>query len=389
MTIFEKITTAVLAPSTTIQPVLCTRFRTPKADCTLCADLCPAGAITLSGAGPEIGPACCNCGVCYAVCPTDAFGRKQGSDEEILFGLNRLEEKKSCRISCQRGDGDADLLVSCLGRLTEALLLRPLHASPDIKLEIVQPACAGCPMAKAVSLFANLLTRVGHLYDLVGAGRERISVTRIPLGPLRNGAAEGTTGSRREFLGAVREQAANVMMSALPSIPEDESGPAVNGRERPMNRKRADLLESLRILAEKRKARPVSVSACESMTAELAISSRCTACGVCAAVCPTGALVQENIGPSIVISFRAGLCVNCGICAKVCGPGAIEENKTVLLSHMLDAQSTELFSAPRHECRVCRLDFVGEGVDGICPLCVDQHRRQQNAIKNLFETREL
>lgn len=388
MTIFEKITTAVLAPSATIQPVLCTRFRTPKADCTLCADLCPAGAITLSGAGPEIGPACLNCGICYAVCPTDAFGRKQGGDEEILAGLDRLEGKKSCRISCRRGDSDADLLVSCLGRLTEALLLQPLHASPDIKLEIVQPACAECPMANSISLFANLLARVGHLYDLVGAGRERISVTRIPLGPLRNGAAE-ETGSRREFLGALREQAANVMTSALPLISEDESGPVATGRERPANRKREALLGSLRTLAEKRKAQPLSVSAGESMTAELAINSCCTACGVCAAVCPAGALTQENIGPSIVISFQAALCVNCGVCAKVCGPGAIEENKTVVLSTILDAQSIELFSAIRQECRICRLDFVGEGVDGICPLCVDQHRRQQNAIKNLFETKEL
>ncbi len=388
MTIFEKITAAMTDHATTIQPALCTRCRTPKSDCALCADRCPAGAITLSGAGPEIGPDCLDCGVCYAVCPTGVFDRKQGGDEEIIAGMGRLAGKESCRISCRRGDGDADLLVPCLGRLTEVLLLHPLHLSPQIRLEIAQPTCEECPMAKSVSLFGDLLARVGHLYDLVGADRKRLSVARIPLGPLRNGAAEGT-GSRREFLGAVREKAAEVMTSALPPPSENESGAVAAGRERSVNRKRAALLDSLRALAEKPEGKLVSIPASESVTATLAINHRCTACGACAAVCPVGALAQEKTATAITIFFQPALCANCGICARICRPGAIEKKEAVAPITLLDLEGVELFSATRQECRICRLDFVGEGVDGICPLCMDRHRRQQNALKNLFETKEL
>ena len=97
--------------------------------------------------------------------------------------------------------------------------------------------------------------------------------------------------------------------------------PAVS--ERPENRKRAALLELLRSLAEKRELRPVRIPARESITAPLAVNSRCTACGACAAVCPAGALKLEKNSEIISLLFRADLCVNCGVCAGICRDGAL------------------------------------------------------------------
>ncbi|OGR01023.1 MAG: hypothetical protein A2505_11045 [Deltaproteobacteria bacterium RIFOXYD12_FULL_55_16] len=388
MMIFEKITKVMTGHATTIQAALCTRCRTPKSDCTLCADQCPAGAITLSGAGPEIGLDCLDCGVCYAVCPTGAFERKQEDDEEIIADLGRLAGKESCRISCWRGETDADLLVSCLGRLTERLLLQPLHFNPMIRLEIRQPLCEECQMSKSVASLSSLLTRSGHFYDLLGAGGERISITRISLQPLSRNSIAGQNDSRREFLGAIRGKAVEVMNTALSTEQAKTGASTPVSQERPENRKRAALLGSLRALAEKYELKSISIPTCESITAPLAVNSRCTACGACAAICPVGALKWNKTSEMLSLAFRADLCVNCGICIEICRQGAVERHEDVLLGRMLTTADVELFAAPHQECRVCRIDFIGQGVDGICPLCMDLHRRQQNTLKNLFATME-
>lgn len=49
---------------------------------------------------------------------------------------------------------------------------------------------------------------------------------------------------------------------------------------------------------------------------------RCTHCGVCVGICPTGALVLER--PSRKVHFRSAKCVACGICIKACPPRAME-----------------------------------------------------------------
>ena len=41
-----------------IEASLCTRFRTPKSDCSICADLCPMSAISISENGAEIKGGC-------------------------------------------------------------------------------------------------------------------------------------------------------------------------------------------------------------------------------------------------------------------------------------------------------------------------------------------
>lgn len=48
---------------------------------------------------------------------------------------------------------------------------------------------------------------------------------------------------------------------------------------------------------------------------------RCTDCGACVVVCPTGALSMD--ADSREVSFEADKCVACGICVPVCPPRAM------------------------------------------------------------------
>jgi ferredoxin len=358
--------------------------------CTFCIDACPAGAITCGDAGLEIGPSCLNCGVCHAACPTGAFDLSQHDDASIFEDPALPEGREKFVISCLRGEEDADLQVSCLGRLTELLLLQPLHLNRSVQLEIIQPACDECPMKRAMARFADLLVRVGHLLTLAGAEQSTISVRRIPLQPPIRKFAARENGSRREFLHAIGKKTTDVMAATLPQTEQKATPPVpANRQEKSTSHKHTKLMALLRTLTENSLNQPLFIPADEALFAEISINSSCTACGVCAAICPTGALKMSKNNESICISFHAGTCVGCGICAAVCRPSAIERSETVLLERMLAESEVKVFTATRRECRICRLDFTGQGVDGICPLCVHLAQRRQAALQNLFQTREL
>lgn len=50
--------------------------------------------------------------------------------------------------------------------------------------------------------------------------------------------------------------------------------------------------------------------------------ARCTHCGACITICPTGAFTLEL--PSRRVNFQAERCIACGLCIKPCPPRAME-----------------------------------------------------------------
>lgn len=50
--------------------------------------------------------------------------------------------------------------------------------------------------------------------------------------------------------------------------------------------------------------------------------ARCTHCGACITICPTGAFVLES--PSRRVKFLDKKCIVCGLCIKACPPRAME-----------------------------------------------------------------
>jgi len=52
---------------------------------------------------------------------------------------------------------------------------------------------------------------------------------------------------------------------------------------------------------------------------------KCTHCGACTGLCPTGAL--RIVGPEMKIVFEVDKCVACGMCGLVCPFGAMKDIK--------------------------------------------------------------
>ena len=109
----------------------------------------------------------------------------------------------------------------------------------------------------------------------------------------------------------------------------------------------------------------------ESMLAVAAIpfaavevdGATCSACGMCARLCPTAALcldapatadasVPAEAQEEWQLTFRPAACIDCGICARVCPEGAIRYGDD-LSAALLDGSDVTLASGDLATCSVC------------------------------------
>ena len=368
-----------------VEQALCSRFRTPKSACTTCVERCPTAAIRIEDRGAEIAGTCQGCGVCFAVCPNGAF-RITGKDDQTLLAAIRERSAMppvTFRIRCARAEAPADLVVPCLGRVTEVLLLEPLRLGASAT-EIAEPPCEACAFACAVADVPKLLRRTRALSEFVGCGSDAIKRRRVPL--RSRPEMDESPVTRRDFLRAMRGQTAGVSTA---SLTEDSSR---NGEGRPSfwdlleqhrdSPKRSLLLECLRGFPVRDAGSPAPLAEVlppDALLAELSVTARCTGCRVCATLCPTGALTARWTEQEFVLGFRPWACTNCGVCAKVCGPRAIRARPSGRLDALLLEREVTLFKARKATCRRCRDAFPADGSE-ICPLCRHLERRRLAAL---------
>lgn len=375
-----------------VETTLCSRFRTPKSDCSFCIDVCPVNAIKISDEGAEIKEGCIDCGVCYSACPNGALRIKGRDDRKIIEEIrSEVTGQKSeiFRISCEHGDRTADLVVPCLSRLTEALLLEAARAA---SVKILRPPCQGCPSAKASSHLDRIIQSTSCLYEMMDI-RDALHVTHCTFSPIesRTQNSEPEILSRRELFMSFSVKAAGIASASIPDIGQKNKESGEIFREAIQNRhenlKRSILLKSIgNVISnpDSRAVEPVNVPSENAILSDVEIASGCMGCGVCAKLCPTGAITQCWTEDRFRLSFSARLCTNCRICVKTCLYNAVKTKDTVSLNLLLEQKEVVLFEANRNVCAVCKIDFTGDGSD-LCPLCMNRHKKQTKMIQKLFK----
>lgn len=312
-------------------------------DCRLCKDACVKGI-----AGSEVGinsldrsnEYCSRCGACASECPTGAIELPEDMYYHKLLRvstqLQRIaseqepEEPDHVVVSCSTPEDDErqGAFGICVSWLDEAAIVHLLSVAGTNVL-ISSGSCTDESLPESKACIARLMRHVeavNHLMALIGV-KHRAMFASSATSEARLGNGYGDLVDRNSAIKEVLRQGLTFLAGSR--NPEAKSGTADSARPQGSGRRLVATLAVERLLkdaadlsSERPSGRADSPAGPLSRKGPKVDKDRCTACGVCALLCPTGALrtrQAESKGlPEWRLSFDVLRCVGCAVCVSGC-----------------------------------------------------------------------
>lgn len=370
-----------------VESTLCARFRCTKSQCADCATVCPVpGAVRLSDEGAIITAACVGCGACVSACPNGAL-RPQEDDILLTERIRgRIQPGAVFRIACNRAEGEAELVLPCLARLTEALVLEPIRGGA-LRVALMEPGCSSCGLVKAAPQWEKVMAFADALCAAASLAPDRVVRLRVPRGkaaetPL---SAKAPNPRRAMFRAIAERWKASGAAEIAPAGETEKVSPEPFRdivQRHSANPKRTDLLQ---VLAALPGATIVSrvVPATTVPLAQLEVDSRCVGCNVCETLCPVGAIEHREVGGNYALELDTARCTGCRVCEVACYHQALHLRETVDLSALFEPQRVTLISAARRTCRTCQESFLDDSAE-FCPACRVSGDRRDAIARRFF-----
>lgn len=365
----------------------CLPLRSRHGQCHACADACPARALSVTVAAVELSDACTGCGVCTAVCPTQALALPEMA--EWAGAVASAVEPATLRVECRKVPVQAHrgetTVLPCLGALTPGHLLARAAVGIDVQL-VDRGWCDGCEAAcQGTEHPASqaLATAVLWLESIGSERRPTMSREPLPL-TLRPAAIppapeEAPALDRRRFFRAALERPAG--RERNPATPMGGDGRAAypaDARQPSPERERQRLaLEALSL------ARGTAMPA--EFFPQLHADASCCDHRMCAALCPTAALTVADDGGAAHLQWSSERCIACGTCVRACPETALS-----LSAHGGVAATHTLASHLRTRCTSCGDAYTANeapaqaAAPALCPTCAKSRRFMDDARRQLF-----
>lgn len=303
-----------------LQPGRCLNRRHAGAGRTRCVDACPVQAIALEHTTPQLDATqCVRCGLCAHVCPTDVFAPAIDYEKTLRSVVAELPVAPIALICAAHPTPDVSTAPvngivqhrRCLAALSVADLLE-LSAGGERPLWLDDTPCFSCPIGAARSVLMHTVEAVRTLLQASG----RPSAVHLHS---EQPSDEASPHSLPCIDGAHSPIGRRAFFRRL--LPKQETTPAAEmvddllqrGAPLSMRLPQQTPPGHLRLLSALHALQPpenAGVPTAHMPFGSVAIDpARCSACGLCARFCPTGALHLSTDKTHFDLTFRAAQCI--------------------------------------------------------------------------------
>ena len=341
----------------------CLNMRDKTTACDQCVQVCPTGAITTA---PDVQlnlERCIACGLCLHHCPTGTFRGDDGAAQLLRCAAQLVDRdvlELACKFHADPATGDPSVAAvittnGCLSTLGVSAFLG-LFALGVQKVVLRLDACANCPLASLRTEIERAAEIARQTYGASGAAlafQYDSAARRTKSRPVY--AMNNPPVSRRGLLRMITlqgEDSTDALIAQFRVDDEDDHPVPVERR---------------RILAALRHSPQIDNPLPADLFVQLTADDTCTACGLCARICPTQALQFFEGEDRFALTFTAADCINCGLCTRLCDAKALHAEGAPSRADVIEGRRIPLLSGTLKRCKKCHALYKGTG--DFCPPC--------------------
>ena len=313
--------------------------------CSACMDICPKGVSDREQKTPPRWNECQNCGLCVAACPSRCIAPSPANSKRHLL---LAEKTADVVLSCKRAECRAVHEEACLALLPWEFLA---YLALSGKLILNLKPCKDCPHEDCLELLEDQLYKLKcFLGEQSYAKHVQVCFDELP-GVKEEGV------SRRDFFRAMTHGG----QKATALVLNDVIGSKV------------DAMIYRRLLASRVRELAKENEPFSCRMALPWISGNCFGCGICALLCPNGALeIGEEQDGKRPVYITPHKCTGCGVCKEVCRDDCIDGICAVNLPHMDRLVLTEVES---RSCAQCGRAISPRKEETLCVACRQKRRK--------------